>query len=527
MNTFEESLGKGVPVNTPIVIPSSDLYNISSNKERLSKRLATEFKKYIEFMSRGTKRVDLEIYQTLMVVTDKKTAQKKLCFAPLGLINSLLTNLNIRDLALPTSIRYNVNGEADYSHLLSIVTPACDSKIELLRNIKSEKQLRREFPALYLKYQPLKKTSDALAYRLSPKNYPNPLQLLQARKLFTDKMKAQIPDFDLSEYENVTINSFCEKYANAISSIISGLSETIDYMVNNPLSESLIEEQDREKLELLIAHTSLTYAEKTEKEKQRYLYYVSNYFGEDKKRKNSQVPCIKIGSVVNKSIGVTQNGTKITPESIYKRYQQLLVENPNLQVIDFSNTDFSTMTLQEVEEFMVEFLRDLSANWDLLPGSKNNLPTPEQFTEEKDDNKPKIDRIAHQKKLLELFMEKKSFYGEQDCFFRIIGKNTFDGYIGHIYSNGIIVLDKFYENSKTGRLADGQAIYVMSMTDFKALSSLPKQQLFTHPSCKRIIHNGAWQERVLKEITSKNNNINPADEVRKLIKNKDVEGAIS
>ena len=62
--------------------------------------------------------------------------------------------------------------------------------------------------------------------------------------------------------------------------------------------------------------------------------------------------------------------------------------------------------------------------------------------------KKEEERQQKQEKLVELYMQKKDFYDRTDPFFRIIGKNTFEGYVGHIYTNGKVVLDKFFENSK-------------------------------------------------------------------------------
>ena len=120
-------------------------------------------------------------------------------------------------------------------------------------------------------------------------------------------------------------------------------------------------------------------------------------------------------------------------------------------------------------------------------------------------------------------MEKKEFYASTDPFFRIKGKNTFDGYIGFIYTNGKVVLDKYYENSKVGQVADGKAIYVMDIEDFYILSNYPKSILMKNPGIKRIYHTSGWQDKVQKEITSEGQGIKTAEEVKKLIKAKKVE----
>ena len=119
-------------------------------------------------------------------------------------------------------------------------------------------------------------------------------------------------------------------------------------------------------------------------------------------------------------------------------------------------------------------------------------------------------------------MQKKDFYDRTDPFFRIIGKNTFEGYVGHIYTNGKVVLDKFFENQDTGRVAENQAIYIMDISDFYRLSSLQKQELIHNPLCKRIYHAGNWQGKIQTVIEDKRKS-KTAEELKELIKTGNVQ----
>ena len=58
----------------------------------------------------------------------------------------------------------------------------------------------------------------------------------------------------------------------------------------------------------------------------------------------------------------------------------------------------------------------------------------------------------------------------------MIAKNTFAGYVGHIYINGKVALDKFFESQETGRVAAGQAVYSMDINEFYQLLNHPKQE---------------------------------------------------
>ena len=254
------------------------------------------------------------------------------------------------------------------------------------------------------------------------------------------------------------------------------------YLPNNPIDLSKISHFDKEKIDLYIANQFLLFAENaTLEEKQRFLYHVTSYFLSDENRKTDTNLKIQCGNVNNNEFQVNESGYEITPKNLYDRYKKLLIDNPTLHAIDFRGVDFSNMNLCEVEDYMNEFLNDLSANWEFLPKDdrtveKNVLDNiVKSSNKEENEKKKKLDR----ERLLDLYMEKKEFYDSSDPFFRIKGKNTFDGYIGYIYSNGKVILEKYYENSNTSRLAYGEAAYVMDIDKFYSLSRLTKTELIT------------------------------------------------
>ena len=119
-------------------------------------------------------------------------------------------------------------------------------------------------------------------------------------------------------------------------------------------------------------------------------------------------------------------------------------------------------------------------------------------------------------------MDKKELYGTTSPMYIIEGKNTFDGYIGFIYNNGKVVLDKFFKHQDTEELADGQAVYVMDIADFERLSIFSKSVLKNDPTVKRIVHYGKWEERVKQIIQENSTKISPEEEIDRLLKTKDI-----
>lgn len=533
---FKQALNRGVPVETPVSLIYSDLYNLCDNKSRFSKVVDKEFEKLYKFvMGENTKLGDMQLFQTMMVTTDSNTLEKNICFSFSGIISSIYINFNIDNMYYDMVINHkdcikfmNVN--------LKDFIEKCNERKSDLRIISKEKTLKREFPALYKIYLERKEKVDF--YNNCSEILENPerygLSKLQARiKVFEFLKKNNIDentnlDEEIRNAQNFSLENFCLDCAETLEYITSRILEIKAYLPNNPIDLSKISHFDKEKIDLYIANQFLLFAENaTLEEKQRFLYHVTSYFLSDENRKTDTNLKIQCGNVNNNEFQVNESGYEVTPKNLYDRYKKLLIDNPTLHAIDFRGVDFSNMNLCEVEDYMNEFLNDLSANWEFLPKDdrtveKNVLDNiVKSSNKEESEKKKKLDR----ERLLDLYMEKKEFYDSSDPFFRIKGKNTFDGYIGYIYSNGKVILEKYYENSNTSRLAYGEAAYVMDIDKFYSLSRLTKNELITMDDsvCDRIIHKGNWQQKAQNVINQAGDFFQTAKEVKKMVKTNNVE----
>ena len=533
---FKQALNRGVPVETPVSLIYSDLYNLCDNKSRFSKVVDKEFEKLYKFvMGENTKLGDMQLFQTMMVTTDSNTLDKNICFSFSGIISSIYINFNIDNMYYDMVINHK-----DCTKFMSIdlkdFIEKCNEKKSDLRIISKEKTLKREFPALYKLYLERKEKVDF--YNNCSEILENPerygLSKLQARiKVFEFLKKNNIDentnlDEEIRNAQNFSLENFCLDCAETLEYITSRILEIKAYLPNNPIDLSKISHFDKEKIDLYIANQFLLFAENaTLEEKQRFLYHVTSYFLSDENRKTDTNLKIQCGNVNNNEFKVNESGYEVTPKNLYDRYKKLLIDNPTLHAIDFRGVDFSNMNLCEVEDYMNEFLNDLSANWEFLPKDdrtveKNVLDNiVKSSNKEENEKKKKLDR----ERLLDLYMEKKEFYDSSDPFFRIKGKNTFDGYIGYIYSNGKVILEKYYENSNTSRLAYGEAAYVMDIDKFYSLSRLTKNELITMDDsvCDRIIHKGNWQQKAQNVINQAGDFFQTAKEVKKMVKTNNVE----
>lgn len=516
-----EYINKGVPVDTTITISYADLIKICDNKEEVQRIIDRNFEKYMQFLATKTPKQDIEIFSTLGIITDEETLEKKFCFTPLGFLASLWVNLNVDDIARTNSISTEIL-ELKEKELANFMKDKFTPRVELLKTINNTKLLKQEFPGLYIKYISKNKKMRELQadFNLLETSRGPLLVRLETNRLLMIALQSLgiKSEEELKKYKNYPVELFCKNYSETLQGMIDNVEEIMNYLVTHPINLGKISEHDNEKISLYLASRFLRTCNLVEKtDKQRFLYYVTNYFNENPKRKTDDKTQIEIGKVDTTKLGLKESkAEKITPKDLYEQYKKTVVDNPELHVVDFNAIDFSGMNLQEVEEFMMEYLKDLQANWELIPPSKleddfivNSGYSRGELTEQEKQNK--------REKLINLYLEKKDFYDSTDPFFRIVGKNTFSGYIGHIYTNGTVVLDKFYENEDTKRLADEQAIYIMNISDFYRLSNLPKQQLMYNPLCKRIYHAGDWQSRVREKISDDTTTQTTATELRKIM----------
>ena len=528
---LKECLNKGVPVWAPVDIRFIDLVQVSDDQEKVSKIITDQFEQYMKHLKKFVKSEDIEFFQTMSAVIDSKTLERKVIFSLDGFFSTLVFNLN------PDDVCNNYDGEAriafygSKSDIIEQLKEIFGERIEKLKNVKTQSELRKEFPLLHRKYREnIKSAKQFSQLALQINKFPKVQRAACIKQLEKD-LRGQIPNFSFQGYlnkmNNLNITSFVESYSETFSDLVENADKVLAYIFSHPIDFSELTDVDKDKMELYLAGQFLEMAEKVEDDsKQDYLYYISNYFTEHKDLIESDL-AIVVGNndmtTLKSVLPKLGKGHVLTPRALYDRYCQLLVDNPNLRAIDFSHLDFNGMNADEVKSFMTEYLKDLSANWEFLP------PDDKRYEEEvinkikgSGESMSEEERQKHQERLLEMFMEKKELYDSSDPFFRVKGKGTFDGYIGFVYPNGRVVLDKFYDDADNGKLADGHAVYAMGIQEFYELSRLSKSEIIRNKLCNRYIHKGNWTERVLQGEIMAETGIDPSVEVKTLIKKGDV-----
>ena len=507
-NTINDLINKGVPIDTPFLLSINVLRTFCKDQKKLEESINNSILQFGNYLSE----INLSNYIfysfAFQIITDQKSLEKKIYFSPekvpLTLIYSLVPREKQKE--LKDKLFKSEDQEA-----YKIIRQRIDKlrKIKKKGKLSKEQVLSMEFPMLNKVYL---ENKEAIEYLISlADKYSN-------GKISRDKYLELCNDFSESipgiinaiyyvvDYyistgvkKEYTVTKFCNDYADFFDKMIDNIGIFEEYFYNNPLSLDGIE-IDKEKFELYLAvKNAITMIDSDDKSKQKYVYFLANYFKENENRKSSFETIIQIEEL---------GDTLINPASVYELYKKILIEYPNIRPVTFSDVDFRGMNLEEVETFIENFLETFSANWDVIPKEEITNSTPVH---------PYKPHVIDEERLLDLFVDKKVFYADLDPFMCVRGKKTFDGYIGYIFTNGMVVLDKFYQNSKKGIVSKGDAIYCMKVEDFYRLSQYPKSILRKDKTVKVIEHRNGWQDRVLDVIKQNGDGFKTKDEIDKLL----------
>lgn len=530
-----EVINKGIPVDTPVVLLSMDILNLCSNKKRIRKALNKSLTEFMDFLDT---KVDyypnIQIFQTLGIVQDEDSISKKVCFSISAVVSTLIYNLNITNVNDGSFLK-----DGELANFLLDENFGCKKYIAELRGVSTDKKMSKKYPMIYQAYErALENKKKAIEVR----------NLLLGSRLTFEKKRQLRESLMSSDADKKSLDRFLKladidlspaKYANACADlftyIIDNLSEVMDFLQEHPVDLSSLSKEDMKRFELYVAHQHLQYAEGVSgiDAKQRFLYYVSNYLLELGNDVDDDLEIV-VDEFKSTIPGILdKEGYVVTNKLLKERYKQLLISYPELKTVTLSSYDFSDMSPDEVEKFMKDYIKDLSANWEMIPDGENLDEAFAKNISKKTEGMSEEERNRYREHLTDLYLEKKTFHETSDPMYTLRGLNTFDGYVAYVHSNGKIVLEKYFENASTGRVSTGDAIYIMNSEDFHRLSQLSKRELIESKQCKRIVHRGNWQSRVLAEIRENtgsdkgNNSVVAAGDSKRLVKTDSVENITS
>lgn len=135
---------------------------------------------------------------------------------------------------------------------------------------------------------------------------------------------------------------------------------------------------------------------------------------------------------------------------------------------------------------------DSIVNWVLIPRDRDYKKVGKSST-----TKARTTLMNHKEieKLHKVGTEKNSFYQKTNYVAKAVGLGKYKGYVGYIYENGEVILDMEYMQERPST-AKGNAIYNMYVSDFENLSKQSKRVLQNDSRVKRFCHVGNWKETI-------------------------------
>ena len=490
--TNSDFFNKGVPIEVPLSIDIhlSTLLEYYKDKDEVINNIKKYHRDLINYLdsllsNKSTRFID--IHYSLMNHYNREEKKYVLTYNPLYILSGLLLYVNLD----PNNLR-NPSKRKDTIDLFL-------NRCEELRNITSSKKLEKQYPTLYKAFLKEKALYKRFNYLISKGyNEKDAFKSLVNTSYFKEDNKIEQAIDDTKKMYST--KEFCNLYANMFIELFNSYKEysthinehTIDVFNNEKLLDNSFERY------IVRRYIDLISRLKNVEDKQKYLYYITGFFNEHKNETNDEIA------------------------DLYNKYIDILIENPELKIINYKRDEFETFTQEEIDEYMDLELKDSKANWSYFEEDEEDERIAKAiYNEVKNikDNKKREKTIEERKSL---YIKKKELFDPKFKYRTVQGTNAFDGYLAFIFPNGKVILERFFERHKDGTevIATEQAIYVMNILEFYNLTNLSKTKIIRDKLCKRYIHKGDWEKRVTDEINTSGDN--PYKEYNKLVLQKKI-----
>ena len=210
-----------------------------------------------------------------------------------------------------------------------------------------------------------------------------------------------------------------------------------------------------------------------------------------------------------------KNRDTVNNEHALNYIREFLAKNPT--IVDNNLTIHFGKRLARKEYSIQELVRFVSAR--LPKKTKENASIDTYSYSFFECDKEKIQEVFtsatrailttdNSEELRALLSRKLSLYESLNIIKVKIGADSFDGYIGMVLDNGKVILDKFFDDRKTGKIATDNAIYIINEEDFEKVTRMSKSETIEAInkgliSAVRFFHSGDYERRVKNILTRK------------------------
>ena len=208
---------------------------------------------------------------------------------------------------------------------------------------------------------------------------------------------------------------------------------------------------------------------------------------------------------------------KYSFEDLKKEVAQMLSEHPEFEIATVTMEDVIQNDLYRNEEATSQFSKTvldsrkrsaLEANWEFIKAGSGKDKEESDTTDFDEQMKRRAVSVNSEEKDFYLDLMKKRLFFENTRYVEyIVGINSFAGYIGYIYPNGIVIFEKMYEDeTRMKPVKESNATYVMNIDNFVMLSGMTKLEIIKYikqtnnPDIRRIYHTSNWENKVMRVI---------------------------
>ena len=333
------------------------------------------------------------------------------------------------------------------------------------------------------------------------------------------------------EYRPISYDRYLEVKKDYITNFIVGLRYLVP-MFDKPINlDELQECLDLEKFYLAMAkqlidvtHTTL----KSDNAVHNSFVYVEKYIMAVKALRKKGNYDVKIDT-----ISLDGRNIRYSVDDAIREYNEIKVAHPEFSVYHFENDgrdyrDVDTVTdfVSEMEDYIES--KKLEASWNFIRNGKKEItPVDEDVVVRLKTKKQEKKKVTREEKL-QAITDRMSFLDHTDYVYKMTGKDNFEGYIGYIYSNGVVVFEKFYKSIENHEPSTSNATYVMTFNNFVEMSKKTKTDIMAYiknggTDVRRVYHTNKWIDKMIAIITGKTYDEKTMERIDKLIS----EGKIS
>ncbi len=471
------AINKGIPTQIRLELPIVDLVKYcSENVYELATSMQSIRKQYEDAIVSisGYNKSHHEFLSSLRLITNYKNSDTQVYVSPKNFLYCLKDILGVN----------NETIDLDNPELIN----EFNDRLEVLNSIDDIDDLKEKFPIIFDDYKYSLNLIDEI--RKEEKNNPRN----------ADLMRANYQKYGLDTRFKVFLLNQKIMYRN----LVTNAKEIEAYANSNPIDLDKFKGLDKEKFELYVAYRYLNYAKtaKEDKDKQAAIYYLTTYLNES------------CGHVIS----MTYMGKELSNISLLKEFRKFLNDNRTLKPVNESRDVFNSYHVKHVKNHINKYFNGLE-NWcvvritpeEILKNQKVRLENIASYNKEH----PEIEKRDKKHKIAEKYMamlvRKLNFYENSNYELRLFGTGPFESHVAYFYPNGMVVVDKLYDESLDINPTYNEAIYVMDTSTFLNMMSMDKPTLRENDNVKRIFHSGFWEERLKQEITTPSIELNEED----------------